>query len=57
MVTMTYDARNDLTHETADLIAAVAIPKEMLDLYKLNDVLTQYLQGYGVQFEEDEDDL
>ena len=57
MVTMTYDALNDLTHETADLIAAVAIPKEMLDLYKLNDVLTQYLQGYGVQFEEDENDL
>lgn len=56
MVTITYDALNDLVHEVGEAIEkTTGIRKdEMLDLFALNDTLTSYLDRYGVQYEEEE---
>jgi hypothetical protein len=53
MVTITYDALNDLVHEIADaIVKTTGIPKETFDLFRMNDDVTAYLSAYGVQYEE-----
>jgi len=56
MVTITYDALNDLVHEIAEAIErTTGIPKDSFDLFAMNDSVTDYLSRYGVQFEDEED--
>lgn len=55
MVTITYEALNDLVHEVADAIERrTGLSKDnFLDLYALNDTITEYLARYGVQYEDE----
>ena len=55
MVTITYDALNELTHNVAyEIEKATGLDKDMmLDLFALNDTLTEYLARYGVQYEDE----
>lgn len=54
MVTVTYDALNDLVHEVADeIVKTTGIPKETFNLFRLNDVVSEYLSDYGVQYEDE----
>lgn len=53
MVTITYEALNDLTHEVSDAIERiVGFPVETDDRFGVNDMLTSWLSQHGVQFEE-----
>lgn len=56
MVTITYDALNDLVHEVGEAIEkTTGIRKDrMLDLFALNDTITEYLSRYGVQYSDEE---
>ena len=57
MVTVTYDTLNDLVHEVGDAIEKqIGIGKDMLDLFALNDTVTEYLGRYGVLYEDERDD-
>lgn len=57
MVTITYDALNNLVHEVAERIEErTGIGVNMLDLFALNDTITQYLDRYGVQYEDEDDE-
>lgn len=56
MVTISYEALNDLVHEVAGAIEkTTGLGKEVLDLYELNDAVVAYLGSYGVQFENEEE--
>lgn len=57
MVTITYDALNDLVHNVAyEIEKATGLNKDTtLDLYALNDTMTSYLDHYGVQYVDEED--
>jgi hypothetical protein len=53
MVTCSYDALNDLTHEVAEaIVKTTGLPVETFNLFNLNDALTRYLDDYGVQWED-----
>jgi len=56
MVTITYDALNDLVHEVGEAIEkTTGLGKDgVLDLFALNDTITEYLGRYGVQYEDEE---
>jgi hypothetical protein len=56
MVTITYEALNDLVHEIADAIQdTTGLDQDtVLDLFALNDTVTEYLSRYGVQYEDEE---
>lgn len=57
MVTITYSALNDLTHDVAEKIEEhVGLGVGLLDLPALNNALTRFLDSYGVQYDEEEDD-
>ncbi len=58
MVTITYDALNELTHNVAyEIEKATGLNKDtMLNLYELNDTMTAYLAAYGVQYEDAEEE-
>lgn len=58
MVTITYNALNELTHNVAyEIEKATGLDKDtMLNLFELNDALTAYLDGYGVQYEDEKDE-
>ena len=50
---MTYDELNDLTHEVADAIdETTGLDVNRLDV---NDMLTVFLQGKGVSFEDEDE--
>ena len=52
MVTITYDSLNDLIHEIADSMGRVTGLTDIFDRIELNNHITEYLQRYGIQFEE-----
>ena len=57
MVTITYDALNELVHTVAyEIEKATGLNKDTtLDLFALNDTMTSYLDHYGVQYEDEID--
>lgn len=48
---MTYEELNDLTHSVANVID-IAV-REDLDRCKINDLLSAFLQGLGIEFVEE----
>jgi hypothetical protein len=55
---ITYDVLNDLVHDVArEIEKATGLSRaKTLDLFALNDVITEYLNRYGVRYQEEEDD-
>jgi hypothetical protein len=53
---MTYEELNDLTHAVADAIDDVTGSHPDVDRCDVNDMLTAFLQGKGVTFEEEEEE-
>jgi hypothetical protein len=55
MVTITHDSLDGLVHNVAyEIEKTTGLNKDtMLNLFTLNDTLTEYLNGYGVQYEDE----
>ena len=57
MPAITYEQLDNLTHEVADLISnTTGIDPAEINLFRLNDTLTSYLQDFhGVEYEDEDD--
>jgi hypothetical protein len=57
MTVITYEALDDLVHDVAyEIEKATGLSKATtLDLFALNDALTEYLNRYGVRYQEEEE--